>query len=93
MYKPKIEKVCADIERTKQSISELQAKLRALEKLKVEVENDFFINIIRSERISDAELSALMRSLRKEDATPAVAVAAAEKIPRLEDIPDAQTQK
>ena len=67
MTNPRLDKVKADIEKTKEKISELQSKLRLLERQKTDIENGQIIALIRSERISDAELSALMMSLRKEE--------------------------
>ena len=73
MENPRLDKVRSDIIKTKGKISDCQAKLRTLEKLKTELENESFINIIRSERVSDIELSAIMQSLRKERTKPAEA--------------------
>ena len=67
MTNPKIDKVNTQIAGTKAKISEYQAKLRELEREKTRLENEQFINIIRSEKISDAELTALMLSLRNKD--------------------------
>jgi len=64
MTNPRLEKVKTEIEKTKAKISELQAKLREQEREKVRLENDQIVAIVRGERISDAELTALMRSLR-----------------------------
>jgi septal ring factor EnvC (AmiA/AmiB activator) len=82
MDNPKIEKVKAEIEKTKAKISEFQAKLRVLERQKTDLENERIVALVRGERISDAELSALMKSLRREE--PAEA-AASEKPIRLEE--------
>jgi hypothetical protein len=80
MRLPKIEKVEADIAETKAKLSELQAKLRNLEKLKIDVENDRMIKALRAESISDSELIALMESFRKNKSEPAEArVSAVEK--------------
>ena len=75
MQNPKIIKVKAEIEKTKAKISEHQAKLRVLEKQKTEIENEQIVALVRSEKISDAELSALMKSIRgvEPDAAPAEA--------------------
>lgn len=66
MNNPKIEKVKADIEKTKAKIAEFQGKLRDLEREKIQLENEDIVALVRSEKISDIELAALMRSLRKE---------------------------
>jgi len=71
MTNPKIEKVKSDIEKSKSKISALQAKLRDLEREKTRLENEQIIALVRSEKISDAQLSTLMDSIRAEDATAA----------------------
>jgi hypothetical protein len=72
MTNPRIEKVKTEIEKTKARIAELTAKLREQEREKVRLENEQIVALVRSERISDAELSALMNSLRREEpAAPA----------------------
>jgi hypothetical protein len=68
MTNNKIEKINEEIAKTKTKISEYQAKLRAQEKQKTDIENEQIIALVRSERISDAELNALMQSIRKEPA-------------------------
>jgi hypothetical protein len=77
MTTPKIEKVKAGIDKTKAKILEFQAKLRALERQKTELENEQIVALVRSEKISDAELDVLMKSLRREesDAVPIPAIA------------------
>ena len=65
MRLPKLEKVESDIADTKARIADYQTKLRDLEKLKVLVENDRMIKVLRAENISDADLGALMESFRK----------------------------
>lgn len=71
MNNPKIEKVKTEIEKAKAKILEAQAKLRALERQKTELENEQIVAIVRSERISDAELSALLQSFQKKETKPA----------------------
>lgn len=73
MTNPKIEKVKSEMEKTKNKIAEYQAKYRDLEREKTRLENDDIVALVRSEKISDAELTALMRSLRKEE--PAAEIA------------------
>ena len=93
MTNPRIEKVNTQIAATKAKISEYQAKLRVLEKLKIDIENEGFISIIRSGKISDAELTALMQSLRKENAEPAESAAPAKEITtRQEEMRDANNE-
>ena len=63
---PKLDRVIAEIEKIKEKISEQQSRLRTLERQKTDIENGQIIALVRSERISDAELSALLKSLRGE---------------------------
>jgi hypothetical protein len=90
MTNPKIEKIKADIERTKAKIAEYQAKLREQERDKTRLENEQIVALVRGERISDAQLTALMASLRKD--TPPEAGTVSEKQSRLEDSSDAKTE-
>ena len=93
MDNPKIDKVNTQIANTKARISEYQAKLRALERQKTDIENDQLITLIRSEKISDAELSALMQSLRhKSSAGPADAPAPEQEKTSQEELSDAKTE-
>jgi len=71
MTNPKIEKVKSDIEKTKSKISAHQAKLRDLEREKIRLENAQIVALVRSEKISDAQLSTLMNTIRNEDTTDA----------------------
>ena len=82
MTNPRIEKVKTEIEKTKAKISEFQAKLRELEREKTRLENEQIVALVRSEKISDAELTALMKSLRRDE--PAE-VAVSDKSTRLEE--------
>jgi hypothetical protein len=67
MTNPRIEKVKADIEKTKARVLGYQARLRALERLKIILENAEIVAFVRGEMISDAELGVLMKSIRGED--------------------------
>jgi len=87
MTNPRIEKVKTEIEKTKAKISEFTAKLRALERQKTDLENEQIVALVRREKISDAELSTLMKSLRR---TPdAAEITASEKITEQEDTQNA----
>ena len=66
MTYPKIEKVKTEISKTKARIADYQVKLRALERQKTDLENEQIVALVRSEKISDGDLSALMQSFRKE---------------------------
>ena len=62
MNNPRLERVIADIEKVKDKIAEQQSRLRTLERQKTDIENGQIIALVRSERISDTELSALLKS-------------------------------
>ena len=59
---PKIERVCKDIDKTKGKISELQARLRELERQKTELENTEIVETVRGMDISLADLAVLLRA-------------------------------
>lgn len=59
---PKIERVCKDIDKTKGKISELQTRLRELEKQKTELENTEIVETVRGMDISLADLAAMLRA-------------------------------
>ena len=60
----KIEKVTREISRTKDRISEQQAKLRDLEKQKTELENTEIVETVRGMEISFADLATLLQSMK-----------------------------
>lgn len=78
MTNPKLEKVKADIEKVKARITDYQGKLRDLERKKTDLENEDIVALVRREKITDAELNALLRTIRKDD--PAIAIPAENKI-------------
>lgn len=92
MTNPRIEKVNTQIAATKAKISDYQSKLRVLERQKTDLENEGFIALIRSEKISDAELAALMKSLRKDNAESAEVSAPAQNMTRQEEMRDANDE-
>lgn len=63
---PKIEKLAKDIEKTKAKITELQARLRDLEKQKTELENTDFVAVARSYHLTPQELAEFLK-MRKMD--------------------------
>lgn len=65
---PKIDKVIADISKTKAKIAELQAKLKGLEGEKIRLENDRIVELVRKEKVSDEQLNSLIASLHKKPA-------------------------
>lgn len=58
----KIERICKDIDKTKNKISELQARLRDLEKQKTELENTEIVETVRGMDISLDDLAAMLRA-------------------------------
>jgi len=64
MDNPKIVKLKTEIGNTKKKIIDLNAKLRELERKMVILENEEIVAAVRSEKISDRELSELMQSIR-----------------------------
>ena len=74
----KLEKVKNDIAKIQDRLTGLQSKtaavqtkLRTLERQKKGLEDDQMITLIRSETISDSELTALINSFRKNQAADA----------------------
>lgn len=65
----KLERIIAEIEKTKDTISKQQAKLRELEAQKTEVENLQIVQMVRALRMTPAELSAFLQD--KPDNAPA----------------------
>jgi septal ring factor EnvC (AmiA/AmiB activator) len=65
MDNPKIAKLKKEISNTKKKIADLTAKLREMERKVTILENEEIVTAFRSEKISDAELSELMLSIRK----------------------------
>lgn len=65
----KIERVIKDIAKTKEKISELQAKVREQERLKTELENTEIVEAVRGMDISLADLAAFLKAAK--DTTPA----------------------
>lgn len=65
----KLERIIAEIEKTKDTISKQQAKLRELEAQKTEVENLQIVQMVRALRMTPAELSAFLQG--KPDNAPA----------------------
>ena len=66
MINPKIEKVKADIVKTKAIIAEYQKKLRDLERQKTDLENLEIIALYRRENFGEDDFSALAALLRSQ---------------------------
>ena len=64
MTNPKLEKVKANIAKTKAAIEEQQAKLKGLEAQKTQLENQQIVALFRRENLNEAEFAALLRSQR-----------------------------
>jgi TolA-binding protein len=60
----KIERVCKEIDKMKGKISELQTRLRELEKQKTELENIEIVEAVRGMDISFADLADLLKAAR-----------------------------
>ena len=60
----KIERVCKEIDKTKDRISEQQARLRELEKQKTELENIEIVGTVRGMDISITDLAELLKASR-----------------------------
>jgi len=59
----KIQRVCKDIEKSKEKISAEQAKLRDLERQKTELENLDIVNTVRGMNISFTDLAELLKQV------------------------------
>ena len=59
---PKIIKVTSAIEKVKEQIAELQAKLKDLEKQKTQLENDEIVAMFRREKLNEDEFAAILQA-------------------------------
>ena len=66
----KIERVSKDIEKTRDKISEFQARLRKLEKQKTELENMEIVDVVRGMSVSMDELAVLLQTVKSGGALP-----------------------
>ena len=66
----KIERVSKDIEKTRDKISEFQARLRELEKQKTELENMEIVDVVRGMSVSMDELAVLLQTVKSGGALP-----------------------
>ena len=60
MAMSKIERIEKEIQKTREKITEYQNKLRGLEAQKTEAENLQIVQLVRSMRLTPAELTALL---------------------------------
>jgi hypothetical protein len=69
----KTERIVEEIGKTKAKISDLQAKLRDLERQKTEQENGMILELVRSIDVSPQELTAMLRLIREDRLKEAMA--------------------
>ena len=67
----KLERIIAEIERTKETISKQQGRLRELEAQKTEAENLQIVQLVRSMRLSPQELTTMLSGGAIPGMTPA----------------------
>lgn len=79
----KLERIVAEIEKTKETISKQQARLRELEAQKTEVENLQIVQMVRALRMTPAELFTFLQG--KPDNAAATATANSSLFSRQED--------
>ena len=66
----KLTKLQMEIDKTKQKISEQQAKLRELEHQKTEIENTEIVELVRSMKMNTSELSTFLKAYRGKNDAP-----------------------
>jgi len=69
----KTERITQEIGKTKAKISDLQVKLRDLERQKTEQENGEILELVRSIDVSPQELTAMLRLIREDRLKEAMA--------------------
>ena len=80
----KLERIVAEIERTKETISKQQGRLRELEAQKTEAENLQIVQMVRALRMTPAELSNFLQG-RQDNAAPKAAATNNSLFSRQED--------
>lgn len=81
----KLERIIAEIDKTKDAISKQQAKLRELEAQKTEVENLQIVQMVRALRMTPAELSTFLQGKPDNAAAATTATANSTLFSRQED--------
>lgn len=76
----KLTKLQMEIDKTKQKISEQQAKLRELEHQKTEIENTEIVELVRSMKMNTSELSTFLKAYREKTDAPILMPATQEDI-------------
>ena len=71
----KLERIIAEIEKTKETISKQQGRLRELEAQKTEAENLQIVQMVRALRMTPAELSTFLQG-KPDNTAPATDTAA-----------------
>ena len=74
----KIDRINREIEKTREKITEYQNKLKGLEAQKTEAENLQIVQLVRSMRLSPAELTSMLSGGAIPGMTPAPATEAAD---------------
>ena len=67
----KLERTIADISKTKDTITQYQARLRELEQQKTALENEEIVALFRKERLTEDELRTFIASRREPEAAVA----------------------
>lgn len=74
---PKIDRLTRDIDKTREKISELQTRLRDMERQKTEMENGEIVALFRSINVTPQELMGFIKLYREQGgAAPAMPQAA-----------------
>jgi hypothetical protein len=66
----KKEKILLELEKARQKVAEYQARVKQLEKLKVEAENVEITNALRGFNMTHDELLAFLKQCKAEEITP-----------------------
>ncbi|MPN50842.1 hypothetical protein SDC9_198481 [bioreactor metagenome] len=66
----KISKIDAELAKTKQKISGLQAHIRELEQQKTELENTDIVGLVRGADMTSQELATLLQAFREKNGAP-----------------------
>ena len=81
----KIERIDREIEKTREKITEYQNKLKGLEAQKTEAENLQIVQLVRSMRLSPAELTSMLSGGAIPGMTPAPVLSGADNEEENED--------
>lgn len=84
MANNKIDRIEKEMQKTREKITEYQNKLKGLEAQKTEAENLQIISLVRSMRVSPAELTAMLSG----EPIPGIATVPADRTEEQEDTED-----